>query len=65
MGLASTLGYRHRTPNALQRTTQLIGSTKAGAWAISKTLAPLDRLLHRVRPEGAGLPAMLAGLPVS
>jgi len=64
MGLATDLGYRHRTPNALQRTSQLVGSTKAGAWAMSKSLPPLDRLLHRVRPEGTSLPAMLAGLPV-
>ncbi len=64
MGLATDLGYRHRRPNAFQRTTQLVGSTKAGAWVMSKSLPPLDRLLHRVRPTGAGLPAVLAGLPV-
>lgn len=64
MGLATDLGYRHHPPNAFQRTSQRIGSTRPGAWAFSKSLPPLDRLLHRVRPKGASLPAMLAGLPV-
>jgi deazaflavin-dependent oxidoreductase (nitroreductase family) len=64
MGLASELGYRHRTPNAFQRANQRLGSTKAGAWSFSKLLPPLDRVVNRISTGGTSLPAVLAGLPV-
>jgi deazaflavin-dependent oxidoreductase (nitroreductase family) len=64
MGIVTDLGYRHRTPNSLQRAMQAFGSTRGGAWFFSKTLPPVDRLLHRVGDGGTSLPTLLAGLPV-
>lgn len=64
MGLATDLGYSHRPPNAFQRAMQAFGSTRGGAWFFSKTLAPVDRVLHRVGDGGTSLPTLLAGLPV-
>jgi deazaflavin-dependent oxidoreductase (nitroreductase family) len=64
MGLASELSYVHREPNLLQRAMQAVGSTRAGAWVFSKTLARIDRMVHRRSQGGVSLPELLAGLPV-
>ena len=48
----------------MQRAMQAFGSTRFGAWFFSKTLAPIDRLLHRATNGRTTLPAVLAGLPV-
>jgi deazaflavin-dependent oxidoreductase (nitroreductase family) len=64
MGLVTDLDYTHRSPNAVQRAMQAFGSSRPGAWFFSKTLPPVDRVLHRVGDGGTSLPALLAGLPV-
>jgi deazaflavin-dependent oxidoreductase (nitroreductase family) len=64
VGTASELQYGHHRANAFQRTMQAFGSTRGGAWFFSKTLAPIDRLLHRATKGRTSLPAVLAGLPV-
>lgn len=64
MGLASELSYTHHRANPFQRAMQAFGSTRTGAWFFSKTLAPIDRLLHRATKGRMTLPAVLAGLPV-
>jgi deazaflavin-dependent oxidoreductase (nitroreductase family) len=64
MGVASQLDYRHRRPNALRRAMQKVGATRAGAWGFSKTLPPMDRMVHRLSKGRASAPALLAGLPV-
>ena len=64
VGLASELSYTHRRGNPVQRAMQAFGSTRVGAWFFSKTLAPIDRLLHRATNGRTTLPAVLAGLPV-
>ena len=64
MGVVSELGYVHRRPNVVQRGFQGFGSTKAGAWFFSKTLATFDRIIHRLSKGRTSLPQVLAGLPV-
>jgi deazaflavin-dependent oxidoreductase (nitroreductase family) len=64
MGLADDLGYIYRRPNAVQRVGQAFGSTRPGAWLFSKTLATLDRVVHRASSGRTSLPQLLAGLPV-
>jgi len=64
VGLASELSYAHDRGNPVQRAMQAFGSTRVGAWFFSKTLAPIDRLLHRLTKGRTTLPAVLAGLPV-
>jgi deazaflavin-dependent oxidoreductase (nitroreductase family) len=64
MGLALDLGYVIRRPNALQRGVQAFASTRAGAWAFSKALRPLDDVVVRLSRGRTSAPEMLAGLPV-
>jgi deazaflavin-dependent oxidoreductase (nitroreductase family) len=64
MGIATALDYRHRHPNPVQRGLQTFGSTRVGAWTFSKTLAPLDKVMHRMTKGRTSLPEVLAGLPV-
>lgn len=64
MGLAADLGYAYTRPNAFQRSMQLLGSTRGGAWAFSKTLRHVDRLVHRLSKGRTSAPQVLAGLPV-
>jgi deazaflavin-dependent oxidoreductase (nitroreductase family) len=63
-GVAADLGYGHRTVNGFQRLMQRFGSSRAGAWMFSKSLAPLDRVVHRVTDGRTSAPEVLAGLPV-
>jgi deazaflavin-dependent oxidoreductase (nitroreductase family) len=63
-GLAGAIGYERRPANRFQRAVQAIASTRAGAWCFSKTIAPLDRLVHRLTGGRVTLPEVLAGLPV-
>ena len=64
MGLAHELSYTHHRGNPLQRAMQAFGATRFGAWFFSKTLAPIDRVLHRLTKGRTTLPAVLAALPV-
>jgi deazaflavin-dependent oxidoreductase (nitroreductase family) len=64
MGLTDELGFAHRPANAVQRALQKVASTRAGAWAFSKTITPLDRVLYRVTDGRMTAPQVLAGLPV-
>lgn len=64
MGIATALGYQHRRPNLVQRGLQGLGSTRAGAWAFSKTLQPMDRAVRSMSRGRTSAPALLAGLPV-
>jgi deazaflavin-dependent oxidoreductase (nitroreductase family) len=64
MGLATDLGYRHRSPNMLQRATQRIASTRPGAWAFAKVLRHLDDAATKLSRGRLSAPELLAGLPV-
>jgi deazaflavin-dependent oxidoreductase (nitroreductase family) len=64
MGLASDLGYQHRTPNPLQRAAQAFGASPVGAKLFKLTLAPLDDLVAKVSKGRQSAPEILAGLPV-
>lgn len=63
-GLATTLGYTIKAPNAPQRAMQRFGSTRPGAWALSKTFFVADKALFRVTGGRHTLPSLLAALPV-
>lgn len=41
-----------------------MASTRPGAWAFSKSIAPVDRLLFKVTKGRWTTPEILAGLPV-
>jgi deazaflavin-dependent oxidoreductase (nitroreductase family) len=64
MGVASDLGYTHRGVNWFQQLMQRFGSTRVGAWFFSKTLTPIDRVVHKVTKGRTSTPQVLAGLPV-
>jgi deazaflavin-dependent oxidoreductase (nitroreductase family) len=64
MGLATELGYRHRSANALQRQVQLVGSTRPGAWLFARLLRHLDDVVLRATRGRHSAPSLLAGLPV-
>jgi deazaflavin-dependent oxidoreductase (nitroreductase family) len=64
MGLATELGYRHRSPNQFQRLTQVIASTRPGAWVFAKVLRHLDDAATRLSRGRLSAPEVLAGLPV-
>ena len=64
MGLATDLGYRHRSPNAFQRLVQGVASTRPGAWVFAKVLRHLDDAATRLSRGRLSAPEVLAGLPV-
>ena len=64
MGLATDLGYRHRSPNAFQRLIQGLASTRPGAWVFAKVLRHLDDAATRLSRGRLSAPEVLAGLPV-
>ena len=64
VGIASTLGYRHRRPNVVQRGFQALGSSKPGAWVFAKSLVPMDKAVRTASGGRTSAPAILAGLPV-
>ena len=45
MGALRELGFEVKSANALQRVIQEVGSSRPGAWLLSKTLDPLDKAL--------------------
>jgi deazaflavin-dependent oxidoreductase (nitroreductase family) len=64
VGIETALGLRLRPANAAQRAVQSMASTRPGAWAFSRSITPLDRLVHRATRGRLTLPQVLAGLPV-
>jgi deazaflavin-dependent oxidoreductase (nitroreductase family) len=64
MGLAADLSYAVPPPNLVQRGTQAFASTRPGAWAFSRSLATMDRVVSRVSGGRTSVPRLMAGLPV-
>ena len=64
MGLQQELGYEVSEANAAQRGVQAVAASKPGAWMLSYTLAPLDKLVHRATKGRATAAGVLTGLPV-
>ena len=63
MGLATDLGYSHRTANPAQRTLRWFGGTRVGAWFFFRTMRHIDSAIAKVtRGQRTGL---LAGLACS
>ncbi len=64
MGLASDLGYNHRTSNPLFRLVRSFAGTAIGGQVFSRTLRHLDTLVARVSKGRQSAPGLLAGLAV-
>jgi len=64
MGLQQELGYEVSNANAAQRGVQAVAASKPGAWMLSYTLAPLDKLVHKATKGRATAAGVLTGLPV-
>jgi deazaflavin-dependent oxidoreductase (nitroreductase family) len=64
MGIVQTLDYRIPQPNALQRSTRLVASSRPGAWLFSRSMPRIDRVLMRSTGGRVALPTVTAGLPV-
>jgi deazaflavin-dependent oxidoreductase (nitroreductase family) len=62
--LQQALGYELAYPNPLQRLAQRGASTRAGAWTLSRTLAPLDKAALRVTNGRYTVAALVAAVPV-
>lgn len=64
MGLATDLGYRHRTGNPVHRAGRWFGGTRPGAWVFSRTLRHLDSAIARLTKGRHSAPGLLTGLAV-
>ena len=64
MGLQDELGYEVAKANVAQRGVQAVAASKPGAWMLSHTLAPMDKLMHRATKGRATVAGVLTGLPV-
>ena len=64
MGLQHELGYEVSKANAVQHGVQAVAASKPGAWMLSYSLAPLDKLVHRATKGRATAAGVLTGLPV-
>lgn len=64
MGLRQELEYEVSEANAVQRGVQAVAASKPGAWMLSYTLAPIDKLVHRATKGKATAAGVLTGLPV-
>ena len=64
MGLLDELGYEVTEPNAAQRLSQRVASTRPGAWTLQKTLYPFDKALFRRTDGRTTFASLIAGLPV-
>jgi len=64
MSILTELGYDVRSPNAVQRAVQNLASSRPGAWVFSRTLAPIDRVVHRFSGGRFTVPGVVAALPV-
>jgi len=64
MGLATDLGYSHRTTNPLHRTLRWFGGTRVGAWFFSRTMRHIDSAIAKVTRGRHSATGLLAGLAV-
>ena len=64
MGLASDLGYSHRTANPVHRAFRWLGGTKPGGWVFSRTLRHMDTVIARITRGRHSAPGLLTGLAV-
>ena len=64
MGLASELGYSHRTNNPIYRGFRVFAGTTVGGWVFSRMLRHLDDLVGRLTRGRRSAPELLAGLVV-
>lgn len=64
MGLATELGYHHRTGNPAHLAVRWFAATRPGAWVFSRTLRHLDDVVVRVSRGRQSAPGLLAGLAV-
>jgi deazaflavin-dependent oxidoreductase (nitroreductase family) len=64
MGLQHELEYEVAKANAVQRGVQAVAASKPGAWMLSYTLAPIDKVVHRATKGKATAAGVLTGLPV-
>jgi len=62
--LQQALGYELKHPNPVQRAAQRLGSTRPGAWVLSRTLEPLDKAALRITGGRASVAAALAAVPI-
>jgi deazaflavin-dependent oxidoreductase (nitroreductase family) len=60
--LASRVGYPVTHPARAQRAIQALAATRPVAWALSRTLRPVDDLLRRTGTR-VTVPSVVAGLP--
>ena len=63
MSLAATLGIGPSRPNILQRSVQVMASSKPGAWVLQRTMYRLDKPLMRLTKGRVGA-NVLSGLPM-
>jgi deazaflavin-dependent oxidoreductase (nitroreductase family) len=64
MGLQSAIGYEGGSKNRLRSGILWLTGTRAGAWAMSKTVTKLDAAVHRLSRGKYTASAVIAGLPV-
>lgn len=64
VGLASDLGYTHRTANPFFRLVRTFAGTSLGGKVFSRTLRHLDTVVVRVTKGRQSAPGLLAGLAV-
>lgn len=62
--LQEALGYELAYPNPLQRAAQRGAATRMGAWALSKTLQPLDTATLRLTGGRQTVSSLVAAVPV-
>jgi len=62
--LAEQLGYELTAANRAQRVVHAVGTTRAGAWLLARTLPTLDAVLQRMTRDRQTLPELVAALPV-
>lgn len=62
--LQEALGYRTPTPNRVQRALHSAASNPAGAWVMSKTLEPMDKLTLKLSGGRWTAAGLVGALPV-
>ncbi len=62
--LQAALGYRTPTPNGVQRALHSAASSPAGAWVMSQTLEPMDKLALKLSGGRWTVAGLIGSLPV-
>ena len=62
--ICDMLGCDLREAKWWHRALRLVASSRPGAWAVSRVLARIDRLLLRMTGRGVALPELIAAIPV-